>query len=138
MAGQSETSRISYPLQVALNDFLTDLAIAQRSAGTIRFYRQKLSVFLAFLESSGITHTDQLDANAIRAFFASQNGRSSGGIHAYWRAVHAFMTFLYREELLEHNPMDRLRAPSNTYRSQRPLPPHSPPISKQLVETLRS
>src|SRR5215204_5561374 len=100
----SKTQRISENQQ-CLADFLLDVRAANRAAGTLQFYRQKLDPFLAFLAGQNVTTPQQISPALIRRFLVDlRPNRTPGGVHAYWRAMRAFMRFLVREEVIERNP----------------------------------
>jgi hypothetical protein len=61
-----------------LSSFLLEVEAANRDDGTIRFYREKLDVFLAFLAEQGVT------TPLLRQFLIMlQKDHTSGGVHAY-------------------------------------------------------
>jgi len=95
-----------------LRDFLLDVQAANRTPGTVAFYRQKLTPFLDYLREHGITQAQDIAPNHLRAYVAALNAsHSAGGAHAHWRAVRAFLRFLVREGILDSNPLDKVRAP---------------------------
>ncbi len=113
-----------------LDIFLFDAEVVQRSLGTISFYREKLTPFVAFLTDVGVTHPAQLDANHLRAFLSQiGRGRTVGGIHAYWRALRAYLRYLVRQGALDRNPLDLLRAP----RLEQPL---LEPVAPDVIAAL--
>jgi len=110
-------------LQVWLRDFLLDVQAANRTSGTITFYQSKLTAFLAFLTTLDVTEPEALDAPHIRAFLVHlAQEREAGGVHAYWRAVRAFVRFLVREDALQRNPLDRIRTPKVDEELLEPVP----------------
>lgn len=99
-------------LQIWLRDFILDVRAANRSEATIAYYKEKIQPFLAFLRDQDVTVPAQLRANHIRAFLVHLGeSRGAGGVHAYWRAVRAFVRFLVREDALERNPLAKMRSP---------------------------
>jgi site-specific recombinase XerD len=107
-----QDSRFSL-LSLLLQEFLLDRQVANASAGTLRFYQQKLEPFLDYLTSHGITAPDELTAGHLRCFMLSlqQAGHTPGGQHAFFRAIRAFLYWLEREGELSANPIRRLRPP---------------------------
>jgi len=101
------------PLALTVREFLLDRQARNTSAGTLRFYRQKLYHFLAFLTTEGVTHPADLTAGHVRRYLVSlqEEGRTLGGQHAHFRAIRAYLRFLVREGDLEGNPLDRLQGP---------------------------
>jgi integrase/recombinase XerC/integrase/recombinase XerD len=93
-----------------LADFLLDVEAANRSESTIYFYHQKLVAFLAFLAEQGVTTPVAITPRLLRQFLVTlRANHNSGGVHAYWRAIRAFVRFLVREEVIERNPLDKMR-----------------------------
>jgi site-specific recombinase XerD len=108
------TSQSSVPSENALclSDFLLDVEAGNRADSTILFYRQKLEVFLAFLTERDILVPSTITPQIVREFLVMlQKDHTAGGVHAYWRAIRAFMRFLVREEMIERNPLDKVRGP---------------------------
>jgi site-specific recombinase XerD len=99
-------------LESWLRDFLLDARAARRSDATLEFYQQKLHTFLNFSEEQGVIEPEQLSAHHIRLFLDHLGeSRNAGGVHAYWRAVRAFVRFLVREEAIDSSPLDKIRSP---------------------------
>lgn len=95
--------------------FLVDRKAANFAPGTLYFYQKKLSVFLSFCESQAITQLDQLTAQNIREYLISleASGHNEGGIHAFFRALRAFLRWYELEAEPEgwRNPITRIRTP---------------------------
>ena len=124
-----ETQRIS-EIASCLDDFLLDVEAANRADGTLRFYRQKLEGFLKFLAEQGVTTPDAITPPVLRRFLILlQKNHTSGGVHAYWRAIRAFVRFLVREEVIERSPLDKMR----TLEVDQPL---LDPIEPTVIEAL--
>lgn len=106
----SETQRISENAR-CLDDFLLDVEAANRADATIRFYREKLEVFLKYLAEEGVTTPDCITPPVLRRFLVmlKDGRRTSGGVHAFWRAIRAFVRFMVREDILDRNPLDKIR-----------------------------
>jgi integrase/recombinase XerC len=111
------------PLQTWLRDFLSDVRAANRSDATIEFYADKLQRFLAYLDDQAISDPRQLSAPVLREYLL-QLGEShtSGGVHAYWRAIRAIVRFLVREEAIDRNPLDKMRSPKLDQELLDPVP----------------
>lgn len=108
-------------LGLELDVFLADLKSSQRRETTRRFYQQKLTPFLSYLNERGVNSAASLNSAAIRGYMlALAETHTPGGCHAYWRAIRAFTRFLLREGVLERDPMAALRAPRV---DQEPLEP---------------
>lgn len=116
-----------------LADFLLDVQAANRASGTLQFYREKLTAFLEFLAEQGISTPQAITPQSIRSFLISlQPNHTTGGIHAYWRAMRAFLRFLQREGVLERNPLNRVRTPEV---EQPILDPITPDVINALLGT---
>jgi integrase/recombinase XerC len=123
MTALPDTLRIIQPDPLArdLRDFFLDLDAANRTAGTTRFYRQKLEPFLDYAKSQGIVKSQDLTPSLIRRWLAGLGeGHNPGGVRAYWRATRAFCRFLVRDEILDKDPTASVRAPKVDLE---PLPP---------------
>ena len=128
----SKTQRISEN-QLCLADFLLDVQAANRAAGTLQFYRQKLEEFLAFLAAQDVNTPQQITPTVVRRFLVSlQLSHTPGGVHAFWRAMRAYMRFLVREEIIERNPLDKVRTPEV---DQALLDPVAPETVAALLDT---
>jgi len=66
----SETQRISEN-EYCLAGFLLDVQAANRAAGTVQFYRQKLNHFLAYLAEQGVTSPQQITPTVLRRFLVA-------------------------------------------------------------------
>ena len=128
----SKTQRISENQQ-CLSDFLLDVQAANRAAGTLQFYREKLELFLAFLAAQDVNTPQQVTPTVVRRFLVSlQSNHTPGGVHAFWRAMRAYMRFLVREEIMERNPLDKVRTPEV---DQALLDPVAPETVAALLDT---
>jgi site-specific recombinase XerC len=47
---------------------------------------------------------------------------SPGGVHAYLRAIQAFIRFLVREDAIDRNPLEKMRAPKLDQELLEPVP----------------
>jgi integrase/recombinase XerD len=103
------------------------------SPSSIRFYRQKLTVFLRSLADEGVTDFDSLRPVHIRAFMVKLKGdHTPGGVHAYYRAIKVFCRWLHAEEEISSDLMDRIRAPRV---SQELLEPVENDVIRALLDT---
>ena len=108
MQNLSETPVV---LQTELQAFL-DAKRAARSAGTLRFYREKLGHVVAFLDARGVETVEDLVAGDVRAFLASLADHSQGGQRAYWRATRAWLNWCRAEFGLDSDPLANVDAPN--------------------------
>lgn len=112
-AQQTATYRVtqSTPLGQAVNAFLLDCEARNLARGTLRFYWQRLSVFLTYLEGEHITDPERITAAHIRRFVASYSGHSPYYQHQFARTIKTFCFWLVREGLLTDSPMRAVRMP---------------------------
>lgn len=106
-----QTHRIS--LEDALTEFIDDLRAANRADNTIGFYLDKLRPFFTWLQTvHAVTTPHTITSAILRAYFIHlQQDHTDGGVDAYWRALSAFLRFLERMEIIEVNPLRKLRRP---------------------------
>jgi site-specific recombinase XerD len=115
--------RAASALHQWVRDFILDVRSANRSDATVSFYREKLNRFLVFLEAQGVTEPTGIDAKLLRAFLVELSAeRTTGGVHAHWRAVRAFVRFLVREEAIADNPLNKVRSPKVDQELLDPVP----------------
>lgn len=99
--------------------FLIDKFIKAKDAenlalGSLRFYRQKLDNFLHYCEWLGKDDLFSVDQNLIREYLLQLKIKHRpGGVHGYFRAVHAFYTWVENEYEPENwkNPIRKIKAP---------------------------
>ena len=106
-----QTQRIS--LEDALTEFVFDLRAANRTDNTIGFYLDKLRPFFTWLQTEQrIVDPHSITPAILRAYFIHlKRDHTDGGVDAYWRALSAFLRFLERMEIIEVNPLRKLRRP---------------------------
>jgi site-specific recombinase XerD len=110
-------------MNVWLRDFILDVRAANRADATISYYTQKIKAFLAYLEEQGVTEPTLIKAPVIRAYLVKLGEtHSPGGVHAYWRAIRAFVRFLVREDAIDRNPLEKMRAPKLDQELLEPVP----------------
>ena len=93
-----------HPLARHIDDFLTDLANANKPRNTIRAYRGDLTGFAAHHDGE-IT---ELSAAPVRAFLGEIAGRTPAIRRRKRAAVASFCKWAVRHELLDASPMDRI------------------------------
>ncbi|MBX3001927.1 MAG: tyrosine-type recombinase/integrase [Caldilineaceae bacterium] len=82
--------------------------------GTIRYYRNELRPFLAFLTTThSCENLQDVTSHLIRAYLVGleDRGLKSASVHAAARAIRAFLNFSEREGLLTENPMSKVKMP---------------------------
>jgi len=108
--------------------FLVDREAQGLSPKTLQFYRCELPPFLDWLDGHELT------ADAIRTWLLQlSERRNPGGVHASYRAIRAFLRWLWQEyELDAPNPIAKVRAPK---RPQELLAPVSLDVLKAMLDT---
>jgi site-specific recombinase XerD len=101
------------PLTLSFREFLLDCQSCNLSAGTLRFYSQKLEPLLTFLLALGITDARQVEPSHLRQWLLhlQDTGHNPGGQHGYFRAARAFFAWLEREGKLDTRPVRRIKSP---------------------------
>lgn len=124
-------------LDTWIRAFLDDLALANRSPGTTRFYRGNLQRFHWWCNEFGIpSDPEQISTADIRQFLIyvqNSNGRwgqpgnhmaskpsTPALLHVYYRSLRPFFNWLVDQEVIDRSPMDKVRAPR--VRSDQPEP----------------
>ena len=76
-------------LDLTLREFLLDRQARNTAPGSLKFYRQKLTPFLEYLEDLGIDEPGQVTARDIRYFLVQlqETDHTAGGQHAFFRAI---------------------------------------------------
>src|SRR6266581_3828060 len=95
-----------HPLARHIDDFLTDLANANKPRNTIRAYRGDLIAFAAW-------HDDEigaLSAAPVRTFLGEIAGQAPSTRKRKRAAVASFCKWAVRHDLLDASPMDRIDA----------------------------
>jgi integrase/recombinase XerD len=93
-----------HPLARHIDNFLTDLANANKPRNTIRAYRGDLTAFTAH-HDSGIA---DLTAAPVRAFLSEIAGQAASTRKRKRAAVASFCRWAVRHDLLDASPMDRI------------------------------
>jgi len=119
-------------LRMTLDGFLTSREATRLSPVTVNWYRGMLQPFLAFLEKQGITAPEAIAPSHIRAFLVSlqRQGVKDNTVHAYARAVRAFLNFLVEEGIIPESPMRKVKMPRL---DRRILPAFAPEDVKRLL-----
>ena len=95
-----------HPLARHIDDFLTDLANANKPRNTIRAYRGDLIAFAAHHDGE----IGELTAAPVRAFLGEIAGQAPATRKRKRAAVASFCRWAVRHELLDASPMDRIDA----------------------------
>lgn len=90
-----------------LEEYLLALKSERKAPNTVQWYKQNLEPFLRVGDGQAITpHT-------IREYLIQlgDSGFSPSTIHGAYRSIRAFFNFLEREEILQENPITKVRPP---------------------------
>ncbi len=94
--------------------FLRDAKLRGLSSHTLKFYRVEIALFVEYCSAQNVTELPQVDADLVRAFLEyleADRKRNTGGIHASYRALRAFLNWWRAEAEPEawKNPLDRVK-----------------------------
>jgi site-specific recombinase XerD len=106
---------INESIEVWAKEFILDRKVRGLSPGTIRFYRQKLKLFLGWCDAQVISNLTELEPNTIRHYllYLEDTGHNKGGIHACYRALKAFLNWWEDEFEPDtwRNPIHKVKPP---------------------------
>jgi integrase/recombinase XerD len=98
-----------------LDAFLHDRKAQGLAPGTLRFYTQKLRLFLDYCEGHAVGSMSQITALMIRQFllYLEETDHNAGGRHAAFRSLRAFMNWYEAEAEPEgwSNPIHKVKGP---------------------------
>lgn len=94
---------ISKSVAEALDEFLMDLKIEERSPKTILFYRDRLKWFVDFIKPEALLK--DIGTGDIKKFFDTQNREHIYAYHAKYRALRSFLNWCVRQKYLLENPL---------------------------------
>jgi site-specific recombinase XerD len=101
------------PISDAVAHFKLDRRAQGFSAGTLRFYSDKLSQFQRWAAGRGVRSVDQLTPALVRAYLVHLQERKlrDSTVHAAFRALRTFSNFLVAEKLVKTSPLANVHAP---------------------------
>ncbi len=101
------------PLARAVNLFLLDCEARNLTPASLRYYWQRLGLFVSFLESHNVTAPTAITPAHLRAYFLSFQERelSADYLHAAARTAKTFLRFCEMEGLIDVSPMRRVKMP---------------------------
>jgi integrase/recombinase XerD len=94
--------------------FLKERTAQNLAKGTVKFYKDKLSNFIKFLDSQEIKYITQITPNIIRDFLLvlEESGHNAGGVHAHFRVIRTWLRWYWDEVEPEgKNPISKVKAP---------------------------
>ena len=98
-----------------LEAFLIDRKASGVADGTLRFYRQKIKLFMDYCDAQAVKQIGQINPSFLRQYLLclEECGHNAGGRHAAFRTISAF--FLWYEDEVEpegwSNPIRKVKAP---------------------------
>jgi site-specific recombinase XerD len=109
------TNAVDDSLFTWMDAFLNDRKAQGMANGTLRFYSQKLRLFLNYCQAHAIEQIGQITPLFIRQFLLYLEGsnHNPGGIHAAFRSLRAFLNWYEAEAEPEgwSNPIHKVKAP---------------------------
>lgn len=103
----------SLTLQAALELFILDCESRQFTGHTLRYYRQRLGVFVPWCVEHDASLLTDVSAPLIRRFLVEQSkcGISSAYLHSFARSIKTFLNYCVRDELIAVSPFKRVQMP---------------------------
>lgn len=100
-------------LNSLLDAFILRCKAKSLSPGSIRWYKDKLKPFIAFLEGLGVEDARNITPTQIRAYFErlKAGGQCSGTIYRAYTGLGTFFAFLLKEDFIQSNPMSLVEKP---------------------------
>jgi len=109
MPGKNDV--LQHMIQLEIESFLLDRKIAGKAENTIAYYQQELGIFRKLCENLDIFSIEDLSPSIIRKCAHDlMKRRSPGGLHAFGRAIKAFLNWFEKEEEIENwkNPIRKV------------------------------
>ena len=129
-------SAVDDSLLIWMGAFLNDRKAQGAAKGTLRFYTQKLMLFLNYCEANSVEHINQISATFIREYilYLEESGHNPGGRHAAFRSLRVFLNWYEDEAEPEGwgNPIQKVKAPKVPIE---PLEPVSHETIASMVKT---
>lgn len=137
-------------LETWVSAFLDDLALANRSPGTLRFYRGNLTRFHWWCRETGVpldpASISTTDIRQFLVYVQSAPGRwgqpdvhmankpsTPQLLHVYYRSLRPFFNWLVDQEVIERSPVSKIRAPK--IQTEQP-DPFTPRELRKLIRVL--
>ena len=108
-------------LKEAYNLFLVDRRSRGFTPATLRFYRDKVGLFVRWCESQAATQLDDLNPHLIRAYFVAliDKGNNDATRNGAGRGIRAFCLWAVADGLLKSSPLTNVSIP----RPPKAIPP---------------
>jgi site-specific recombinase XerD len=109
------TAVVDDSLLTWMEAFLNDRKAQGTANGTLRFYNQKLKLFLDYCRAHAVERIGQISATFIRQYllYLEESAHNPGGRHAAFRSLRAFLNWYEAEAEPEgwSNPIHKVKAP---------------------------
>jgi integrase/recombinase XerC len=118
----AKTSGLSFT--DALNAFMLHQRTSRHTEQTVRYYNYTLNKFGAWLESAGVQDLEQVSPTLLRQFMLDlEETLRPNSVHAVMRGVRALFSFLLNEEMLDSDPMRKVKMPKGDKTLLEPFTP---------------
>jgi len=104
-------------LPILAETFLTARQAEGVTKGTLKYYREKLNIFLAWCEACAVTQVQDVTPDVLRRFLLAMAERhNAGGVHGIYRAVRALLRWIELEDVIPgwNSPTRKVKAPKVT------------------------
>lgn len=95
--------------------FLVDRKAQNLTPGSIKWYREKITLFTDYCDGQVITRIGEITPDIIRRFllFLADKGHNPGGVHSAFRSLRAFLLWFEKEAEPDgwKNPIRKVKAP---------------------------
>jgi integrase/recombinase XerD len=102
-------------LAIAAESFLIDRKASGLAKRTTMYYNNYLNAIIKYCDGLAVTRVQEISPDFLRRYLISLEGsHNPGGIHAAFRALHAFFNWLDNEDVMPptwKNPMAKVKAP---------------------------
>lgn len=101
-------------LPILVEMFLTARQAEGLSRGSLKYYREKIDIFLTWCEAQAVTQVQDVTADLLRRFLLAMSEKhNAGGVLGIYRGVRAFLRFVEAEEVVQgwQSPTRKVKAP---------------------------
>ncbi len=125
MSDLARQQAFMFPLSGYIEMYLETLQAAARSPHTLSAYRYSLARFADWARSEGLGTLDAITPHTVRRYlrYLQEQELSSATVHAYALQLKIFVHWLVEEEILEADPLARVKLPRLGQRQKQPLAP---------------
>jgi len=126
--------------QLAVEAFFLDGQSRNLSPRTLKFYRDQLNWFFAYLGEQGCHDLNAVTPSTVRSYlvYGQEKGWQAASQHAAARALRAFFNFCVADGWSEQSPMARVRMPKVGEKIRQPFTPEEVQRMLQACPSQRS